>query len=369
MAAAAGRRAGAPTTATARTETLQAEAAGGGSGGRRVDLRPDLLRARRPSEIAALEAAGTPRAIRFKVPAGRDRRSPIWCTARSRSTTRTSKTSSSCDRTASRPITCRSSSTTSTWRSRTSSAATITSRTRRSRCCSTRRSARTPPQFAHVPLILGPDKKRLSKRHGATSVMEYHAPRLPAGGDGQLPRAARLVAGRRPRAVHARRADRARSRSKASAAATPCSTRRSSTGSTSSTSCGCRRTSSRAGSSRSCARRDCGATSCRGRRARLVAASCCELLRPRVKKLEQFVDELRRSFRDASTTIRRRSRSTSRRPESRAALAALPARMLTLEPFDQRGARSGAARAGRVARHQSRRADSRDPRRRRPDAR
>jgi glutamyl-tRNA synthetase len=31
-----------------------------------------------------------------------------------------------------------------------------------------------PPQFAHVPLILGPDKKRLSKRHGATSVMEYH---------------------------------------------------------------------------------------------------------------------------------------------------------------------------------------------------
>jgi glutamyl-tRNA synthetase len=32
---------------------------------------------------------------------------------------------------------------------------------------------RTPPQFAHVPLILGPDKKRLSKRHGATSVMEY----------------------------------------------------------------------------------------------------------------------------------------------------------------------------------------------------
>jgi glutamyl-tRNA synthetase len=31
-----------------------------------------------------------------------------------------------------------------------------------------------PPRFAHVPLILGPDRKRLSKRHGATSVMEYH---------------------------------------------------------------------------------------------------------------------------------------------------------------------------------------------------
>ncbi len=41
---------------------------------------------------------------------------------------------------------------------------------------------KTPPSFAHVPLILGPDKKRLSKRHGATSVMEY--PRL-----GYLPEA------------------------------------------------------------------------------------------------------------------------------------------------------------------------------------
>ena len=29
------------------------------------------------------------------------------------------------------------------------------------------------PQFAHVPMILGGDKARLSKRHGATSVMAY----------------------------------------------------------------------------------------------------------------------------------------------------------------------------------------------------
>lgn len=29
------------------------------------------------------------------------------------------------------------------------------------------------PEFAHVPLILGPDRKRLSKRHGATSVIAY----------------------------------------------------------------------------------------------------------------------------------------------------------------------------------------------------
>ncbi len=36
------------------------------------------------------------------------------------------------------------------------------------------RAAGAPmPEFAHLPLILGPDKQRLSKRHGATSVMAY----------------------------------------------------------------------------------------------------------------------------------------------------------------------------------------------------
>jgi glutamyl-tRNA synthetase len=29
------------------------------------------------------------------------------------------------------------------------------------------------PQYAHVPMILGPDRTRLSKRHGATSVLAY----------------------------------------------------------------------------------------------------------------------------------------------------------------------------------------------------
>ncbi|MCB2211051.1 glutamate--tRNA ligase [bacterium] len=38
------------------------------------------------------------------------------------------------------------------------------------------------PEFAHVPLILGPDKKRLSKRHGAAAVTEYR-------GKGYLPEA------------------------------------------------------------------------------------------------------------------------------------------------------------------------------------
>jgi glutamyl-tRNA synthetase len=30
-----------------------------------------------------------------------------------------------------------------------------------------------PPKFAHIPMILGKDKARLSKRHGATSVIDY----------------------------------------------------------------------------------------------------------------------------------------------------------------------------------------------------
>ncbi len=33
--------------------------------------------------------------------------------------------------------------------------------------------AQPKPSYVHLPLILGPDKKRLSKRHGATSVLEY----------------------------------------------------------------------------------------------------------------------------------------------------------------------------------------------------
>ena len=39
-----------------------------------------------------------------------------------------------------------------------------------------------PPSYAHVPMILGEDGKRLSKRHGAVSVMQYHQ-------DGFLPEA------------------------------------------------------------------------------------------------------------------------------------------------------------------------------------
>lgn len=38
----------------------------------------------------------------------------------------------------------------------------------------------TPPIFAHVPMIMGPDRSRLSKRHGATSIGQFRK-------DGYLP--------------------------------------------------------------------------------------------------------------------------------------------------------------------------------------
>ena len=40
----------------------------------------------------------------------------------------------------------------------------------------------TPPAFAHIPMILGPDGKKLSKRHGTVSVLQYRA-------EGYLPEA------------------------------------------------------------------------------------------------------------------------------------------------------------------------------------
>lgn len=40
----------------------------------------------------------------------------------------------------------------------------------------------TPPEYAHLPMILGPDGTKLSKRHGAVSVMQYRE-------DGFLPEA------------------------------------------------------------------------------------------------------------------------------------------------------------------------------------
>ena len=51
-----------------------------------------------------------------------------------------------------------------------------------------------PPVYAHLPLLHGPDGKKLSKRHGAASVQELRDGRLPARGGAQLHRPARAGA-------------------------------------------------------------------------------------------------------------------------------------------------------------------------------
>ena len=88
------------------------------------------------------------------------------------SSTSTWTTPSSPAPTAASSTTSRSPSTTSTPRSRTSSAARTTSPTRPSSCSCSRRSGAEPPVYAHLPLLHGPDGKKLSKRHGAASVQE-----------------------------------------------------------------------------------------------------------------------------------------------------------------------------------------------------
>ena len=53
------------------------------------------------------------------------------------------------------------------------------------------------PEWAHIPLIHGPDGAKLSKRHGALGVEAYRAMGYLPGGAPELSRAARLVARRR----------------------------------------------------------------------------------------------------------------------------------------------------------------------------
>ena len=64
-----------------------------------------------------------------------------------------------------------------------------------------------PPVYAHVPMILGPDGAKLSKRHGAVSVLRVPGPGLSTRGAAELSGAPRLVAWR-PGVLHARRDDR-----------------------------------------------------------------------------------------------------------------------------------------------------------------
>ena len=61
---------------------------------------------------------------------------------------------------------------TSTWASPTSSAAPTTTPTPPKQMLILQALGEEPPLYAHVPLLHGPDGKKLSKRHGAASVQE-----------------------------------------------------------------------------------------------------------------------------------------------------------------------------------------------------
>ena len=154
--AAAARRRATPTARTADADDVKAYK-------ERARRRPRLPRR-------------APRARGRRAPArarrGRDRR-PRRDPRRDRvRSTCTSTTRDRPRRRQRRSTTSRSPSTTSTPASPTSSAARTTSPTRPSSCSSSRRSAREPPVYAHLPLLHGPDGKKLSKRHGAASVQE-----------------------------------------------------------------------------------------------------------------------------------------------------------------------------------------------------
>ena len=133
-------------TAIARRSGSAGQAAGR-SRGRGVDatigaacrLRRSRSRNSRPRAHRARSASAC-RKVRLD--------SPTWSTGQSASTTRTSRTSSSCAPTGIPRTTCRWWPTTSTWISRTSSAATTTSPTRRNTCCSSRRLGRPPRSSA-----------------------------------------------------------------------------------------------------------------------------------------------------------------------------------------------------------------------------
>ena len=69
-----------------------------------------------------------------------------------------------------------------------------TCRTRPSSNCCGRRSASQPPVWAHVPLLVNEQRKKLSKRRDKVAVEQYRDEGYLRRGDGQLPDDARVVA-------------------------------------------------------------------------------------------------------------------------------------------------------------------------------
>ena len=144
----------------------------GAEAGRRLPLPAHLPAASRREEIEARLAAGKPFAVRFRMP-DEHIPSPTSCAATWTSRRTRSTTSSSCARTA-----------TPTYHMSVvvdDIDMRITHVIRGEDHLSNtpkhvplfRALGGEVPTFGHLPLILGPDKKRLSKRYGATSVEEF----------------------------------------------------------------------------------------------------------------------------------------------------------------------------------------------------
>ena len=88
---------------------------------------------------------------------------------------------------------CPTPSTTRTWASPTWCGARTTSPARPSTCCSRDALGLGRPEvFAHLPLLVNEGRKKLSKRKDVRVGRRLRGPGLPARGDGQLPRPARL---------------------------------------------------------------------------------------------------------------------------------------------------------------------------------
>ena len=149
-----------------------------GRGGRRgLDLRSHVPVRSTPHEIARREAARHAARRPLQGPRGADRRSTISCTATSRSTTRNIEDfvilRSDGQPTYHLSVVVDDIDMAITHVVRGDDHISNTPK----QVLLFEAFGRPVPQFAHVPLILGPDKKRLSKRHGATSVMEYQRAR------------------------------------------------------------------------------------------------------------------------------------------------------------------------------------------------
>ena len=149
-------------------------------------------RALDPAESATRRDNGEAAVLRLAVPRPGETVFDDIVGAKSVSATITSRTSCCCGQTVRRPITSPAPSTTSTSRSPTSCAAKTSCRRPPSTFSSRVRWAPTPPVYAHLSLLMGPDGKKLSKRHGDTALHAYRARRLPPRGLRQLRGPARL---------------------------------------------------------------------------------------------------------------------------------------------------------------------------------